>query len=471
MSVSRWFASGVVFSLVAGAIYAQVDTGSILGSVRDASGGVVPGATVTVINEGTALRQSITTTDLGAYVFTPLRIGTYSVEVQQPGFQTQRKTGLQLNIQQQLVVDFSLTVGDLATTVNVTGEASLLQTERGSVGQIVQSKTINDLPLNGRNYTFLARLSAGVTQGQPEGRGLNANGWFAANGTRPAMNNYMLDGIDNNTSNVDFLSGAAYVVKPPIDAISEFNLQTNSFSAEFGRAGGAILNATLKSGTNAFHGSAWEFLRNDKLDAADFFQNRNGQKKGAFKQNQFGATVGGPVLRNKTFFFTDYEGTRIRQAVPLTGLTVPTAQERASGYTDFSDLITLQTGTRTDALGRTFPIGTIFDPATTRTIANGQFVRDPFPNNMVPANRLDPNAVKLLNLLPPPTQSALYNNYSVNRGSTTDVNAFDVRIDQNFSDEDQLFGRYSWSRSPQLYSGTVPGFCGRWRFWFWRSKR
>ena len=218
---------------------------------------------------------------------------------------------------------------------------------------------------------------------------------------------------------MDFLSGAAYVLKPPVDALNEFNIQTSGFSAEFGRAGGAILNATLKSGTNGLHGSAWEFLRNDKLDAADFFQHYEGGGKGAFKQNQFGFTLGGPIKKNKTFFFLDYEGTKIRQAALWSGLTVPTAAERDSGYTNFADLITLQSGTKgTDALGRTIPLGTIFDPATTRTVTAGQVdpktgltaassavVRDPFPGNVIPANRLDPNAVKLLSLFPAPTAS------------------------------------------------------------------
>jgi Carboxypeptidase regulatory-like domain len=187
MSIRQWFSRGLaalILSIIAGALTAQVDTGTILGTVRDSTGAVVPRARILVTNEGTGARQSTSTNDSGSYVITPLRIGAYTVEVQQPGFQTQRKTGLSLNIQEQMVVDFSLAVGDVATAVDVTGEASLLQTESGSVGQVLQSQTINDLPLNGRNYTFLARIAPGVTQGQPEGRGLNANGWFEANGTR-----------------------------------------------------------------------------------------------------------------------------------------------------------------------------------------------------------------------------------------------------------------------------------------------
>ncbi|MDQ1474175.1 MAG: hypothetical protein QOJ99_5655 [Bryobacterales bacterium] len=444
--------------LFASALSAQVDTGTIVGSVHDATGAVIPRAQVTVTNEGTGTSQTATTNDSGAYVVTPLKIGIYTVEIAHPGFQKQRKTSVTLNIQQQLAVDFSLAVGDVSSTVDVKAEAPLLQTENGSVGQVMQQQAINSLPLNGRNYTFLARLAPGVTQGQPEGRGLNANGWFEANGTRPAQNNYLLDGIDNNSSSVDFLSGAAYVVKPPIDAIGEFKLQTNAFSAEFGRAGGAVLNATLKSGTNEFHGSAWEFLRNDKLDAADFFQNATGQTKGAFRQNQFGASQGGRIVRNKSFFFADYEGTRIRQQVPKTGNTVPTAGERASGFTDFSDLIALQSGSRTDVSGRTYPLGTIFDPGTTRQIGANQYLRDAFPGNIIPASRLDPNAVKLMSLYPTPTQAGLNNNYSINRNNRTDVNSFDSRLDQVISPKDQLFVRYSLSRSPSIAPPPFDGY-------------
>lgn len=451
-------AAAVPFLLLAVALRAQVDTGTILGAVHDNSGALVPNATVTVRSEGTGFSKTTTTNSSGTYVLTPLKIGKYSLEVESPGFKKELRTGLELNIQQQLVADFNLQVGDVANQVEVSAAAPILQTESGSVGQVINSHVINDLPLNGRNYTFLARLVPGATVGQPEGRGLNANGWFAANGTRPAQNNYLLDGIDNNTNDVDFLAGAAYVVKPPIDAISEFKLQTSSFSAEFGRAGGAVLNASLKSGANQFHGSAWEFLRNDKLDATDFFINSAGQPKGSFKQNQFGATAGGRIVKDKTFFFADYEGTRIRQGSPETGYTVPTLAERNSGFTNFEDLIALQSGSLKDTTGQVFPLGTIFDPATTQATGNGQYIRSPFPGNIIPANRLDPNAVNLLNLFPAPTGPGLLNNYSVNRNATTDVNSFDVRIDQDFSEKDQLFGRYSWSHSPSYFPPPFTGF-------------
>ena len=203
----------------------------------------------------------------------------------------------------------------------------------------------------------------------------------------------MLDGIDNNSDTVDFLNGTNFVVLPPVDAVQEFKVQTTDFSAEYGRSGAAVLNATIKSGTNGFHGTVWEFFRNDKLDAADFFerkQNSTGAlqtSKGELRQNQYGFSIGGPVViphvldgRNKLFFFGDYEGLKRRQGVPHNG-SVPTLQERNSGYTNFQEL--LQGTTFTDPLGRTIPFGTIFDPATTRLVG-GTWVRDPFFTSVGP---------------------------------------------------------------------------------------
>ena len=451
----------VFFSLVcASAGLAQVDTGRVVGTVFDATGASVPAATVTLLNEETGLRAETTTNDQGGYVFTGIKIGTYTLEVSSTGFQKQRRTGVPVNIQQRLVANFTLSPGDIGQTIDVKDALPVLQTQDGSVGETISAKTINNLPLSGRNYNFLARLTTGVTHPQPEGRGLNASGWFAANGTRPAQNNFLLDGIDNNSNNVDFLSGAAYVLRPPVDAVGEFKIQTNSFSAEFGRAGGAVLNASLKSGTNAFHGSVWEFLRNDKFDAKDFFANRNNIRKGAFRQNQFGASFGGPIVKNKLFFFGDFEGTRIRQGQP-TSATVPTMLHRNSGFTNYQDLIDLQSGSRTDALGRAFRSGTILDPATTRQLENGNFVRDPFPGNVLPAGRINKNALALMQLYPQPTNPGILNNFNVNRNNVDDTNSFDTRIDYNLSTRDQVFGRYSFAQidrfRPPPFEGVADG--------------
>jgi Carboxypeptidase regulatory-like domain/TonB dependent receptor-like, beta-barrel len=466
----------VSFLAVAAISLAQVDTGSILGSVKDTSGAVIPGARLTLTNEDTGIVSTTTTGAAGEYTFSPVKIGHYALEAEYKGFERVQHTHVTIEVQQRVLVDFVLPPGQMTQTVTVSGEPPALQTQDASVGQVITQRAINDLPLNGRNFTFLAQLSAGVTQGQQDTRGLGASGSFSANGERPAQNNYLLDGIDNNTNLVDFLNGTAFAVRPPIDALAEFKVETNDYSAEFGRSAGAVLNATIKSGTNQIHGSAWEFLRNDKLDAANFFENAGGIPKGEYRQNQFGASIGGPIRKDKTFFFGDYEGTRIRQAIPYVS-TVPTDLERSSGFTNLSELLT-QGGTRTDVLGRTTALGQVFDPSTTRAVTCGVpdtvsgitvpcsgmpagsqvgFVREPFPGNIIPASRLDPNAVKLLDLYPAPNSPELFNNYASNPILRNNVNQFDIRIDQNFSEKDSIFGRVSYSDNPQLYPGPFGG--------------
>src|SRR5438552_3079920 len=346
-------------------LQAQVDTGSILGTITDASGAAISGAKVTLTNEGTGAALSTTTGADGVYKFTPLKVGSYKVTASYQGFQTITQTNIEVNVGTDVVINFNLKPGAVTQTVEVVAAVPVLQTQNASVGQVIDSRSVNDLPLNGRNFTFLAQLSAGVNTPQADTRGNAANGAFAANGLRPAQNNYLLDGIDNNSDTVDFLNGTNFVVLPPVDAVAEFKVQTSGFSAEYGRSGAAVLNATIKSGSNEFHGAAWEFFRNDKFDAADRIENAGGTPKGALRQNQFGLSSGGPVIKNKIFFFADYEGLRRRQGTVLTG-TVPTLAERNSGFTDFSDRLGQVGSTRTDALGRSFQGGAIFEPATPR---------------------------------------------------------------------------------------------------------
>ncbi len=466
-------------------VHAQVDTGSILGTVTDASGAVIGGATVTLTNEGTSASLSTTVGSDGGYKFTPVRIGSYKVTATSQGFQTTEQRNIAVNVGSSVVVNFTLKPGQVTETVEVTTTTPVLETQDASVGQVVNSRNVNNLPLNGRNFTFLAQLAAGVNSPQADTRGNAASGAFAANGSRPAQNNYLLDGIDNNSDTVDFLNGTNFVVLPPVDAIQEFKVQTTDFSAEFGRSGAAVLNATIKSGTNSFHGAGWEFFRNDKLDAADYFERvGNTTKKGELRLNQFGVAIGGPVIKNKVFFFGDYEGLRRRQGAPHTG-SVPTALERSSGYTNFAELITGQTGTQTDALGRTMPTGTILDPATTRAVTIGVvdpvsgltatktgFARDPFGTcaagtaaftlsgcglNILPAGRLDANAIKLLNLYPAPINGSLSSNFTTSPAISENRNAFDTRVDLNISDKNQIFYRFSYVDDPQFIPGIFGG--------------
>jgi len=497
-------ACALVLAMVLSAtgLYAQVDTGTISGTVQDQSGGIVPNASVKLTNEGTGFTSTKVTAGDGTYIFTPIRIGSYEILVEVRGFRTVRRTNITVDVQQHVVVDITLVPGAVAQTINVTATPPLIQTQSGSRGQVVSTTAINDLPLNGRNYTILAQLVPGSSMENASYTSLQATGSFIANGERTTQNNYMLDGADNNNKLTDFSNAAggntSYILLPPVDAIAEFKIQTNAYSAEFGRGAGGVENATTKSGSNGLHGDLWEFVRNNTLDSADFFQDAAGITKGKYQRNQFGGTVGGPVLlphvyngKNKTFFFFDYEGERIRQASPFTA-TVPTAAERNSGYTNFSDLITLQSGALLgpDAVGRKFPLGTIFDPATTRPATSGQvdpvtglvatangYLRDPFAGNQIPANRLftggsGQGAVGIFNLLPPPVKAGLNNNFTGNFPYILNDDTYDIRVDQNFSSRDQFFARYSHAYAPMTetvdlqdtrpYTSAVHGGVGSW---------
>lgn len=478
-------------------VFAQVDTGTILGTVTDASGAVVAGARVTLTSLDTNSALSTNTGGDGTYKFSPVKIGNYKVEVSSQGFQTMTQRNISVDVNSDVVANFSLKPGSVTEVLEVTAAPPVLETQSAAVGQVIDRHEVDNLPLNGRNYTFLAQLAAGVNTPQADTRGNAASGAFSANGLRPAQNNYLLDGIDNNSDAVDFLNGTNYVVLPPVDAIQEFKVQTSDFSAEYGRSGAAVLNATIKSGTNNLHGTIWEFFRNDKLDAADYFEKLcpNGvcqTEKGKLRQNQFGLAAGGPVViphlfdgRNRLFFFADYEGLRRRQGSIFTA-SVPTLAERSSGFTNFQDLISLQSGApKTDALGRSIPVGAILDPATTRPVTAGQvdpvsglvatstgFARDPFgtcaPSTMVftlaacglnilPAGRLDPNAIKLLDLYPSANTSGLSSNFINSPLLTEDRNSFDTRIDANVSQKDQGFFRFSYGNDPQFIPGPFGG--------------
>jgi len=470
------------------AAFAQVDEGSITGTVADSSGAVVPNARVTLLNTDQGITLQTHTGAGGSYTFSPVRIGHYTITVTAPGFSTTTQSNLTLLIAQTLQVNIQLKVGQASETVRITEAPPLLQTQEASTGQVIDREEVNDLPLNGRNFTFLAQLGAGMQTPQADTRGNAASGAFSANGERPAQNNYLLDGIDNNSDNVDFLNGTNYVILPPIDAIQEFKVQTGDYSAELGRAAGAVVNATIKSGTNSIHGDAFEFFRNDKLDAADWFEdNSSTPVKGEYRFNQFGGTIGGPIIKNKVFFFGDYQGTRRVQGTSFTS-TVPTANEQKSNFQNLQDILVQQAGAaRTDILGRSIQRGTVLDPGTTRYVAAGAvdpvsgltntsgsagYVRDPFSTacapsattftlaacpdlNMLPAGRIDPNAIKLLQLYP--AQNAGLGIYQDSPALYEHANEFDTREDFNPDQSDQVFARFSYSDDPQFIPGPFQG--------------
>lgn len=471
--------------------FGQVDEGSITGTVTDTTGALIPGAQVTLVNTDQGITLQTRTNGAGGYTFSPVRIGHYTITVASKGFETTTQTNLTVQVAQVLQVNVTMKAGAATETVEVTSAPPLLQTEEASVGQVVNEQEVNALPLNGRNFTFLAQLGAGMQTPQADTRGNAASGAFSANGERPAQNNYLLDGVDNNSDNVDFLNGTNYVILPPIDAIQEFKVQTGDYSAQLGRAAGAVLNATVKSGTNSLHGDVWEFFRNDKLDAADWFEdNSTTPIKGEYRLNQFGGTIGGPIIKNKIFFFGDYEGKRRVQGTSFTS-SVPTMAERTSNFQNLQDILTQQAGApRTDILGRSIQRGTILDPGTTRFVAAGAvdpvsgltnnsggdgYVRDPFSSvcgpgtknvtlaacpdlNMLPPGRIDPNAVKLLELYPAPNAgSAPESTYQDSPALFEHSNEFDTRADFNPSDKNQVFARFSYSDDPQFIPGPFAG--------------
>ena len=459
---------------------AQVDSGTVVGTVRNPAGEGAAGAKIFLKNEETSITKSTYARGDGTYIFTPVKIGIYSVSVELQGFVPAFQAGVVVEIQQQVVVNFNLVASQAASGASVSSGSTASYTYE-PVDKVLTPDALKTLPVYSRNFTFLSQLVPGTGPSVQTSNSLAATGTFAANGVQPYQNNYLLDGADNNIRFPDFAPGTAYEVLPAMDAIEEFRVQSPLYSAAVGGAGGAVINATTKSGTNEFHGSAWEYFSNDYTNAADFFDNAVALRKAELRRNQYGASLGGPLNipnvyngKNRTFFFGDYQGTKYRQGLPFVG-TVPTFDERSSGYTDFTDLISGQPKCTSgpDVLGRTVPCGTIFDPASTRLLATGQedsidnltasttgYVRDPIQCKNVPnticANRVDAVAAALLNLYPAPTISTIYDNYTTNAFSRGDANQFDIRVDHHMSDRNQAFVRVSFLDNPQLQDGPFP---------------
>ena len=318
-----WCGAMLLALLVSTAI-AQTDTGAISGVVSDSSGALMPGAQVTITEMETNVRVSLTTNETGFYSAPALHPGPYQVEVAKVGFQPQKQTNIVLRVQDRLELNFKLAVGATNSEVTVSTEAPALETETSSLGQVVEAKTIDDLPLNGRSFMGLATLSAGTL---PSTRSADKDS-FISNGARSVQNSYLLDGIDNKNKIPGFDGTNAQIVEPVLDAIEQFKVQTSTFSAEFGQAAGGVVNVTMKSGTNSIHGNLFEFLRNSSTDAVPFFQPAGGGKP-IYQQNQFGATLGLPIIKDKTFFFAQLaRSTREQSQVPRRSLRFPLPPKR-----------------------------------------------------------------------------------------------------------------------------------------------
>ncbi len=419
----------LIFTVLAGfcPTFAQVDQGAVTGVVTDASGAAIRGATVTLMATQTGLELQSTTDKSGIYTFSPVKIGSYKVSATAPGFGTTERENLTVDIQSRLGVNLTLKPGAASETVTVSTAPPLLETQTGSFGQVIDAKTINETPLNGRNFVFIAQLTSGVAPAFGNTRG-SAKGDFVANGQRATQNNFILDGVDNNTNLVDFLNGSTFVQRPPPDALAEFALQTSNYSAEFGHSAGAVLSASIKSGSNNIHGDLWEYFRSDKLNATNW----NALTKPKFHQNQFGATIGFPVIKNKLFFFGDTEANRIDVAQTGT-YTVPTALQRQG---NFSELL------NTSLTGQKAPI-TLYEPKSNGTAVLGSACGNPV--NVICPGEIDQNALKLIQLFPTPNRGTqLNNNYVINTARVDNTAQFDTRVDWNASQRDLLYGRFSY---------------------------
>jgi hypothetical protein len=412
---------------------AQQETATITGEVRDANGGAVPKATITVTNVGTNINVRSETNEQGSYTVPNLRPGNYTVTVEKQGFSRTIRSGLTLQVNQVARVDIAMKISGVEETVEISGGAPLLESETSSRGAVIDQKKIVDLPLNGRDYNQLALLSPGVLSGTPRMASIGFKGAINVNGNRLFMNVFLLDGVDNISYSNSFRGDNVQVVQPSIEALQEFKIQTNAYSAEFGRSAGAVVNATIKSGTNNFHGSVYEFLRNDALDASNFFANltasQTGLGKPPRKRNQFGGAIGGPIVKNKTFLFGDYEGLRDREGV-VRFSTVPSLLQKQGIFN-----------------------AAVFDPFTPGRPA---FAKDAQGRWVIPSSRFDPVGKKIVDLLPDPNFSGLAN-YVAIPVTRTRQDQFDVRIDHNFNSSLNLFGRYSFVDSNLFRPGPLPG--------------
>ncbi len=464
MSFPQSVRFGLLFISLAGCIYAQRDLSTIVGTITDPSQAVVAGAKVTITEDATGLVYNLTTDSNGEFIRPAIRPGTYSVEVDAPGFKKSAQHGIILTAGDRTAVNMALQLGDSTQTVEVAAEAALLQTESTVVGANLNSRSVHELPLGGqRKFSYLARLSVGVLPAETGARDSNSGG-FTANGVHSnGQNNYLLNGVDNNVNNIDFVNQAAYVVGPSVEAIGEIRILTNGYNAEYGRGAGGVVNVTIKSGTNQIHGAAFEFLQNTKLDANKWERNKIGLATPPLHQNQFGAAIGGPIIKNRTFWFVDYQQTDIASIsgiVPGLGLpTTYTIPTQAMAHGDFSALLGPVIGT--DALGRQVRRNQIYDINTTRPNPNGPgFVRDPYIGNIIPMDRIDPVALKIAALFPAPNQNISgtpANNYYAQPPGQQQNYQGDIRIDHRLNDNNSLFGSLSWGNEYKQNGYSLPG--------------
>jgi len=464
---------------------AQSDTGRVIGTVTDDTGALLPGATVTLTNLDTGIAQTRTSGSDGSFTFAAQTRGHYRVEAAATGFASQ-KQDFELQIQQVQTIEFKLAPGSAATTIDVTDAAPIVDLSTSSTGEVIEGRQVTDLPLGQRNFLQLTTLTPGVTRGAygSDASGINGNvetlryadsggGALTVNGLRPQSNNFLLDGTDNNESLVNTI-----VVFPSPDAVQEFRVTTAVAPAEFGRAGGAIVNTSIKSGTNQIHGTVFGYFRDQIFDASPNYFNPTAAVP-PFQRKQFGFAAGGPILKDKLFIFGDYQALRQKQPQDEGFQTVPTALMRQGNFTELLGLATTTlpnaslTGcnTVTTVSGHTYSTsatnsqqlfnaspdnGAIFDPTTCLQFASGGVA------NVIPTARQNPAAINYLNAYNSPNTTGVINNYFVIRHNITNYNDFNVRLDYHPASKDSLFARYSYGQDnntvTSLFTALPAGF-------------
>lgn len=439
-------ASVLAFSAVS--LWAQSDTGRVVGTVSDPSGAVIPGTSVTLTNTDTGSAQTITAGDDGTFSFAAVTRGNYRIEASKAGFENVAQNFV-LQVSQVQTVDFKLKVGASSQTVQVSDAAPIIDLSTSSTGAVIEGKQVTDLPLNGRNFTTLANLVPGVTRGafNSDASGRNGNvetfrysdsggGALSVNGLRQQANNFILDGVDNNESLVNSI-----VFFTPPEAIQEFRVTTSVAPAEFGRAGGAIVLNSVKSGTNSIHGSAFGYFRDQIFDAnPNYFS--PGTTAPGFQRKQYGIAAGGPLWKDKLFLFGDYQALRQKQPKDIGYYTVPTALMRQGNFSELlGENVTSAPSNYSSVTGCTAAdtpvvLGAIYDPTTCQ----------PYQGNVIPSGRINSAGMNYLNAFDAPTRSGVLNNYYTVRKSIQNFDDFDVRLDYHISDKDSVFGRYSYGQ-------------------------
>ena len=429
------------------ALQAQTTTGQITGTVQDASRAAVPEAQVAAIQVDTGLKREAKTDDRGYYSFPLMPPGAYRVTVQKEGFRPVSQTGIRLSLDEVARVDLMLEVGAVAESIEVKASAIQVDRETAALGTVMESSKILNLPLNSRNPFALALLAPGVLPGRGFGDLFNTAAGFRINGGRANSNEILIDGVTNVAPAANPIAVVAILPSP--DALEEFKIQTNSYAAEYGRSGGGVVNMLMRSGTNKYHGSAFEFLRNSKLDANDFFANRAGTALGTFQRHQFGFTLGAPAVKDKLFYFVNYEGLRQRTASNINP-TVPTALERKGDFSQSRQIVA----------NACLPTQ-IYDPVTTRRNPAGTgFVRDAFPGNVIPATRQDGVGSRMTQYYPLPTSSgaacSAANNFFSAKKEQVETDQFNAKVDWNASSRNKFFTGINW----RSYERAVPNHFG-----------